>query len=221
LFHLDSDGIYRSDALGQISWLQHGFGTRSSAGWPDTTRLATVRQIHSNRVVVADQPGDLGEGDALVTNLPGLTLAIRTADCLPILMADTQSRAVAAVHAGWRGTAQQIVIETLQTMAKEFGTTSANVVIAIGPGIGPCCYEVGPDVASQFSELFPEIPGFGAAHAKLDLPEANLRQLRRNGGITGQMVASGLCTRCLPEQFHSFRRDREAAGRMVSAVAIR
>lgn len=213
--------MYRSDALGQIPWLEHGFGTRSSAGWPNTTRLATVRQIHSNRVVVADRPGDLGEGDALVTNLPGLTLAVRTADCLPILIADTKSRAVAAVHAGWRGTAQQIVLETLRVMAKEFETISANVVIAIGPGIGPCCYQVGPDVASQFSELFPEIPGFGAAHALLDLPEANLRQLRRNGGINGQIVSSGLCTKCLPDQFHSFRRDKQAAGRMTSAVAIR
>lgn len=221
MFRLDSDRVYRSDALEKLSWLGHGFGTRSSIGWPNSTGLTTVRQIHSNRVIVARHPGGLGEGDALIANVPGLSLAVRTADCLPILIADTRNRAVAAVHAGWRGTAQEIVAETLRAMGKEFGTISENVVIAVGPGIGPCCYEVGIEVARQFSAWFPDYHSMNDGSVKLDLAEANIRQVRRNGGARGQIDASALCTRCLQEHFHSYRRDREAAGRMISAIWIR
>lgn len=221
MLRLDLARVYRSDALANLDWLDHGFGTRSSVDWPNTTSLATVRQIHSNRVIVAREAGALGEGDALITNVPGVALAIRTADCLPILMADIKSRAVAAVHAGWRGTALEIVVETLQAMAREYGTISENVVIAIGPGIGSCCYEVGSDVAREFSAWFPEFQNLADGPVNLDLAEANLRQMRRNGGMAGQIDASALCTRCLAEHFHSYRRDREAAGRMVSAIWIR
>jgi len=221
LFRLDSARVYRSDALEKLDWLAHGFGTRSSVDWPNTARAATVRQIHSNRVTVAREPGELGEGDALITNLPGVALAIRTADCLPILLADPANHAVAAVHAGWRGTVGEILGETLKVMSQEYGTISGNVVIAIGPGIGSCCYEVGPDVAGQFSAWFPEFRSLAHSPVKLDLAEANIRQMRRNGGISGQTDSSGLCTRCLAEDFHSYRRDGEAAGRMVSAIWIR
>jgi YfiH family protein len=221
LFRLDSAHVYRSDSLEKLDWLGHGFGTRSSIDWPKTTSLTTVRQIHSNRVIVARHPGNLGEGDALITNVPGLSLAIRTADCLPILMADTKNRAVAAIHAGWRGTAQEIALESLEAMANEFGTISENVVIAIGPGIGPCCYDVGAEVARQFSAWFPDYQGLTDMPVKIDLAEANVRQMRRNGGTNRQIDSSDLCTRCLPGVFHSYRRDREAAGRMVSAIWIR
>lgn len=221
MFRLDSARVYRSDALEKLDWLAHGFGTRSSVDWPNTARAATVRQIHSNRVTVAREPGELGEGDALITNLPGVALAIRTADCLPILLADPANHAVAAVHAGWRGTVGEILGETLKVMSQEYGTISGNVVIAIGPGIGSCCYEVGPDVAGQFSAWFPEFRSLAHSPVKLDLAEANIRQMRRNGGISGQTDSSGLCTRCLAEDFHSYRRDGEAAGRMVSAIWIR
>lgn len=221
MFRLDPAHVYRSDILENLAWLDHGFGTRSASGWPKTIGLTTVRQIHSNRVITARHSGDLGEGDALITNVPGVQLSIRTADCLSILIADPVNRVVAAVHAGWRGTAQGIVLETLHAMAKEFGTVSENVVIAIGPGIGSCCYEVGIDVARLFSTWFPEYRDLKDTPVKIDLAEANLRQIRRNGGISGQIDSSGLCTRCLAGEFHSYRRDREAAGRMVSAIWIR
>jgi polyphenol oxidase len=221
LFRLDSAHVYCSDSLERLDWLSHGFGTRSSIDWPNTTTVTTVRQIHSNRVIVARHPGNLGEGDALITDVPGLALTVRTADCLPILMADAKNHAVAAVHAGWRGTAQEITLETLKAMAKEFGTISENVVIAIGPGIGPCCYEVGADVARQFSAWFPNYQSASGGPVKIDLAEANIRQVRRNGGAKEQIDPSGLCTGCLPGAFHSYRRDREVAGRMVSAIWIR
>ena len=216
MFRLDPDNIYRSDVLERFSWLDHGFGTRSSAEWPGRN-IATLRQIHSSRVIFAHRSGDLGEGDALVSNIPGIALTIRTADCLPILIADPENRAVAAVHAGWRGTAEKIVLATLETMAVRFGTNAANVAIAIGPGIGECCYEVGPEVAASI------LSDRGGTYTsmKIDLAQATIRQLRRNGGTVGHIDPSGLCTRCLVEHFHSYRRDREQAGRMRSAISIR
>ena len=213
--------VYRSTALEALSWLEHGFGTRRSLAWPSSeAKIATVRQIHSKNVIVADHSGELGEADAIVTNTPGITLVIRTADCLPILIADPRNKAVAAVHAGWRGTVQQIVLETVHIMTDRFGARPEDLIVAIGPAIGECCYEVGPEVATQFSPFFPERQDLGR-RAKIGLAEAAIRQLRRNGGSLGQIDSSGLCTRCLGAEFHSYRRDGVAAGRMFSAIGIR
>jgi len=220
LFHLDRRNIYRAKVLEELGWLEHGFATRLSSHWPDTANLATVQQIHSDKVLLADRAGPMGEGDALISNQPGITLSVRTADCLPILMADTRNRAIAAVHAGWRGTIQEIVPKTIQAMADRFGTHPDDLVIAVGPGIGACCFEVGPDVAIQFAKLFPERTDLNQK-TKVDLVETNLRLLRRNGGSVRQIATSGLCTYCRPDLFHSYRRDGEAAGRMVSAIRIR
>jgi YfiH family protein len=220
LFRLDIGNVYRAEVLEQIPWLEHGFGTRLSSHWPDTANLATVRQIHSNKIVLAEHPGDQGEGDALITNQPGLTLSVRTADCLPILMADTRNRAVAAIHAGWRGTILEIVSKTAKAMEDHFGTLPGDLTVAVGPGIGPCCFEVGPDVARQFSSFFPERNDLDRL-TKIDLVEANLRLLRRNGDSVGQIATAALCSCCRPDLFHSYRRDRDAAGRMVSTIRLR
>ncbi len=212
--------MYRAQTLEDIPWLEHGFGTRLSSRWPDPGDLATVQQIHSDKVLVADHAGCIGEGDALISNQPGITLSVRTADCLPILMADTRNLAVAAVHAGWRGTLLEIVPKTVQAMGEQFGTRPDDLVIAVGPGIGACCFEVGPDVASQFSALFPERVDLNRK-TKIDLVETNLRLLGRNDGRMRQIATSGLCTCCQPNLFHSYRRDRDQAGRMVSAIRLR
>jgi YfiH family protein len=206
--------------LEEIPWLEHGFGTRLSSHWPDTAALATVQQIHSDKVLIAEPSGSAGEGDALISNQPGITLSVRTADCLPILMADTRNRAIAAVHAGWRGTILEIVPKTIQAMADRFGTHPDDLVIAVGPGIGPCCFEVGPEVAIHFAKLFPERTDLDQK-TKVDLVETNLRLLGRNGGSVRQIATSGLCTYCRSDLFHSYRRDRDAAGRMVSAIRLR
>jgi polyphenol oxidase len=220
LFRLDGGNVYRAQVLEEIPWLEHGFGTRLSSRWPDTTDLATVQQIHSDKVLIADRSGSAGEGDGLISNQPGITLSVRTADCLPILMADTRNRAVAAVHAGWRGTILEIVPKTLQAMADHFGTRPDDLVIAVGSGIGACCFEVGPEVAIQFAKLFPERTDLDQK-TKVDLVETNLRLLGRNGGSVRQIATSGLCTFCRPDLFHSYRRDRDAAGRMMSTIRLR
>ena len=219
MFRLDSGNVYRAQTLEDIPWLEHGFGTRLALRWPDAADLATVQQIHSNKVLIADRAGCIGEGDALISNRPGLTLSVRTADCLPILMADTRNRAVAAVHAGWRGTLLEIVTRTVDAMKEQFSTRPDDLVIAIGPGIGACCFEVGPEVASQFSALFPERSDLDR-RAKIDLVETNLRLLGRNDGRMRQIATSGLCSCCRTDLFHSYRRDLDQAGRMVSTIRL-
>jgi YfiH family protein len=224
LFQRGSDDVFRAEALDGLPWLEHGFGTRLSAGWPDvidlaSSHLATAKQIHSDRVLVVKAPGPQGEGDALVSNRPGVGLTIRTADCLPILIADPGTRTVAAVHAGWRGVVSDIVSKTVHTLCTDFDSNPADLIVAIGTGIGGCCFEVGPEVAVQFASFFPELDLTG--RARIDLVETTCRQLRRDGVIPGQITTSALCTYCNPELFESYRRDREAAGRMVAMIGIR
>lgn len=220
LFRLDNRNIYRSEGLEKFPWLEHGFGTRLSTGWPSQETLATVKQIHSDHVLLATHPGNFGPGDALICANPGVSVAIRTADCLPVVIVDSRTRAVAAVHAGWRGVVSAIVPKATDAMRREFGSRTEDLEIAIGPGIGPCCFEVGPEVAVHFQAFFPERSDL-AGRAKVDLPETITRQLRRNGVTLSQISSSGLCTYCNPDLFESYRRDRDQAGRMIAAVGIR
>ena len=199
-----------SSLLSQLDWLDHGFGTRTAPLSQDG--MATLKQIHSACVLRADEPGLAGEGDALVTNRTGLALSVRTADCYPILLVDTESRVIAAIHAGWRGTAAAILQETLRQMH----AAPEHVLAAIGPGIGGCCYEVGAEVAQLF----------GPPHAgRIDLAEANRRQLI-HAGVAERNIdvvhndGTRHCTYCDAEQFHSFRRDKDRAGRMISFIAV-
>jgi YfiH family protein len=209
VFYLDPHHFYRVTELDAFPWLIHGFGTRHSRV---PGALATLKQIHSATCVAAEgRSGVLGEGDALIEYAPGHAIAVKTADCIPVLLADERLRAVAAVHAGWRGTAAHIVQSAIGAMTERFGTHPADLHAAIGPGIGACCYEVGPEVMAQFG-------GRGRGH--LDLEAENCRQLAESGVTPAHIYASHLCTMCRSEEFHSFRRDREAAGRMYSIAGI-
>ena len=213
MFYKDSRQVYRASELDALPWLIHGFGTRQSdiPSWFEN--LATVKQIHSATVVNAEgRCGILGEGDALLEDRPGSVIAIKTADCMPILLVDERHRAVAAVHAGWRGTAARIIAAAVDGMRARFDTLPGDLHAAIGPGIGKCCYEVGPEVAARFG-------GQGRAH--ISLSDANGAQLLAAGVTPERIYASNLCTMCLAEEFHSFRRDGEAAGRLYSFAGIR
>jgi len=211
LFYLDSQHIYRVSEFDAFPWLLHGFGTRHSDIPSIFSQLASLKQIHSSECVAANgRSGILGEGDALLEDRPGSVVAVKTADCVPILLVDDEHRAVAAVHAGWRGTAAGIVGKAVAGMRERFG--SRNLYAAIGPSIGKCCYEVGPEVSAQFGL---------AGRVFLDLPEFNRRQLLDSGVTAERIFASNLCTQCKADEFHSFRRDREAAGRLYSFAGIR
>lgn len=210
MFYKDSENIYRVRSLEELPWLEHGFGTRHSTDISLDPRLATLHQIHSDSCVrTHGRTGLLGDGDALIDNRPGNLLAVKTADCIPILLVDSAHRAVAAVHAGWRGTVAGIARSTVRAMRKEFSSEPRLLHAAIGPGIGKCCYEVGVDVAAQFGES-------GPAH--IDLVETNRRQLIEAGIPESFIYVANLCTKCGVEDFHSYRRDKERAGRMLSFI---
>lgn len=214
-----------------LEWLDHGFGLRDSV-LPDGIR--TVKQIHSNVVLdteelshsltVAVQKGVTEprasasgapepQGDALISDLAGIRVGVRTADCVPILIVDISTPAVAAIHAGWRGSAENIAAAAVRRMAARWKTRPENLRAAIGPAIGVCCYEVGPEVASQFEPWFP-----ATADRHLDLPAVNEAQLRAEG--VADIWKSGECTFCTAKKFFSFRREREHAGRMVSFIGL-
>ncbi|HMF76834.1 MAG TPA: peptidoglycan editing factor PgeF [Bryobacteraceae bacterium] len=202
--------VLQSPLLAALPWVTHGFGVRSSENWiPDYTNL---KQIHSSKVVVADgRRGSLEEGDALITSEAGNWIGIRTADCVPILIADPENRVAAAIHAGWRGTVASIVRHAVEKMTQDFRTDPGRLLVAIGPAIGPCCFEVGPEVAQQFH-----------SNARtIDLATANSQRLIDAGVALEHIEVMRLCTVCSgPGQFHSFRRDKEQSGRMVSAICI-
>ncbi len=182
----------------------------------------SLKQVHSDVCVYVDgrARGRIGEGDALITDVPGAAIAVRTADCIPILLVDTRKRAVAAVHAGWRGTVQGIAAKAVGAMADRFGSRPRDMLAAVGPGIGPCCYEVGEEVAVQFCDMFPERSNW-AGQTHVDLAEANRRQLVSAGLAEDAVWAAGLCTVCLAQEFFSWRREREKAGRMVSVIRVK
>jgi YfiH family protein len=206
----DGEGVFRSELLLEFPWLWHGFGSRVSQAWPRGP-YKTIKQIHSDIVVVSDgTTADLGKGDALISAIPGDRVGIRTADCVPILVADPVNRVVGAVHAGWRGTVAEIARLTVETMTRTFDTKAADVRAAVGPCIAQCCFEVGAEVAERF--------GLAAERTRIDLVEANRQQLLSAGLLRTNIDISELCTACDAEQFHSFRRDKEASGRMVAAI---
>jgi len=221
-----------------------------------TMRLAAIEQIHSDLVHRIDQitatapPSKFLKGDALLSNVPGVLLAVQTADCVPILLADAKRRAVAAIHAGWRGTLLRIAEKALGRMRMEFGTSPEDVIAAIGPSIGRSCYEVGSEVAVAFHSQFPgarewfdgpfdalaagendpnwlpwltmKPPGHAPPPLRvhLDLVAANCAVLAQAGVPPANISQSGLCTSCRTDLFFSYRRER-ATGRLMAVIGIR
>ncbi len=189
------------------------------------TPIHTVRQIHCERSVVAGRgPWNPPEADGLISAESGVLLAILTADCIPVLVADPVRRVVAAFHAGWRGTVARVVELGVARIVADFGSNPADLQAAIGPGIGACCYTVGAEVHERFiasfgyaAELFHTVDG----NLRLDLPEANRRQLLAAGLAPGSIQRAGGCTSCHPDLYFSHRADQGRTGRMMSLIGIR
>ena len=220
------------------------------------TPLVTLRQVHSTLIRTVSVPA-AGEGpartalpgDGLMTDERGFLLGVQTADCIPVLVADRKRRAVAAFHAGWRGTVHRIVESGIGRMRLVFGSRPEDLVAAIGPGIGPCCYAVGEEVLSEFEsqfsyfmELFHEVYDSDPIRTKypmlfltqrapghspigpglhLDLMEANRRQLLAGGLRPRAIKLVGGCTNCQPELFFSHRGSQGHAGRMLSVIGVK
>jgi polyphenol oxidase len=210
-------------------------------------QLISLKQIHSDVIHLFNAPlAELCRGDALATNRPGLLLGVQTADCVPILLVDPKKRAIAAVHAGWRGTLQRIVVKAIGQMQMHFKTKPADLLTAIGPSIGGCCYEVGTEVAAQFLSQFPEAPDWfdefrtgdepnsiqwlnmmppghqpPPKNVLLDLRKANRAQLLGAGLRAPNIFVSDLCTACRRDLLFSYRKEGPQSGRLMSVIGIR
>ena len=213
--------------------------------WP----LVQLKQIHSsivNRVTDAAQPLT---GDGLITDAAGLLLAIKTADCVPVLVADVKRRAVGAFHAGWRGTVARVVEKGIGEMRRQFGSVPRDLRAVIGPSIRQCCYQVGSEVRAEFQsqfsyadELFEEVFDADAIHVRypllflnqrapghgelgpeihLNLVEANKRQLQDAGIREEQISVIEGCTACDTARFFSHRAEFGQTGRMMAVIGIK
>ena len=250
-------GVSRLDGekilnLGLTEWdkhenvLENRRRFQSALGTNDL-KLVALKQIHSDIVQLFDSaPAGLCRGDASATNRPGLLLGVQTADCVPILLVDPKKRAVTAVHAGWRGTLARIVVKAIGKMQMQFGTNPADLLAAIGPAIGGCCYEVGTEVATQFLSQFAHAPEWfhefrtgdepnpiqwlnmmppghqpPPKNVLLDLKKANRAQLLDAGLRPQNISVSDLCTACRRDLLFSYRKEGPRSGRLLSVIGIR
>ncbi len=224
-------------------------GTSGDAGWQDVAgamqvdagHLVRVRQVHGAAAIRAYGPATspLSEADILVTEDPSIALAVQIADCVPLLIADRRTGAVAAVHAGWRGLAEGAPIAAIEQMRAQFSSRALELVAAIGPAIGPCCYEVGDEVRERVAARFladvdrwfrpdparsarnpsmAQVSGGRAHRWFFDCWRAARDQLRDAGVPVRQIHVAALCTASHPDVFCSYRRDGHAAGRMAAAI---
>jgi len=188
-----------------------------------------VNQVHGERfLVIEDAVSCHGledrRYDAIVTDRPGVAIGIKTADCAPVLLSDRRNKAIAADHAGWRGTALGIAGKAVRVMAEKFGTRPEDLSAAVGPSVGPCCYEVDGPVFQAMSERGDTDrvlrPGLREGRWMFDLPLANRIQLEQEGVDPERISASGFCTRCRPELFFSHRRDGAKTGRHLNFILL-
>ena len=189
--------------------------------------LTTTWQVHGNTILVADadhRGKSLGKADGLITQTPGIPLLQRYADCTPILLYDPEHRAAGIAHAGWQGVVARTAEAAVRAMTAAFGSDPSRMVAAVGPAIGPCCYEVGPEVVAAIRDTQRDPddllrPSDRAGHAYLDLWEANARQLRDAG--VGTVEVAGLCTACHTDIFFSHRGEQGRTGRFGAVIMLR
>lgn len=216
----------------QIPFLHHGFGDagwkagnfKNRDDWKDF-RLLSLKQVHSDIVhFVRRVPKANLRGDAAVTDIPGVFLIIKTADCLPVLLVDEKRRVIAAVHCGWKGTLRGVLEKVALGMKDRYGCSPASILSALGPCISGRCYEVGTDVQKKYAaagfpgSLFRPVPG-GPDKYLFDLARANRLQLLRQGIKPNNIFAVNICTHC-DARYPSYRRDKDATGRMLSFIGI-
>ena len=197
-----------------------------------------IRQVHGAAAAAARRPFDklragplewtMPEADIIVSDDPGSAIGVRVADCAPILLADTRTGAVGAAHAGWRGTVLSAAASAVEAMKREFGTNAADLIAAIGPCLGACCGEVGPEVVDAFRSAGHEASSLARwfsdgprGRPMLDLSQANVDQLAASGVSRERIHVAGLCTKTHAATMHSYRAAGAAAGRMLGVIRCR
>jgi YfiH family protein len=243
-------GFTKTDSKSTVERNRAEFLAQLGAGGRHPWPLATLRQIHSDIIhAITKLPDEPPSGDGLLTNTPGLLLAIQTADCLPVIVVDRRQRAIGVFHAGWRGTAKRIVEKGIGEMHRYFSSRPEDLEAAIGPGVHNCCYTVGEEVREKFESqfayaaaLFREVkesdpvrekypmlfltaraPGHSNLPVKifLDLVEANRRQLLDAGVPKKNIDASPLCTSCNVDLLFSYRAEKGVTGRLMGVAGIK
>lgn len=201
----------------------------------DGEKTATCQQVHGNKVAVVtesqagagflDYANSIPDTDAMITNVPELPLMLFFADCTPILLADPVHKAVGIAHGGWKGTFASIVEKTVRAMEREYHSCPKDILAAIGPSIGSCCYQIGDDLAEKFKENFPEfqreILSGSKGNIHLDLQKANTLQLLRAGLKPEHIENAHVCTCCCSEQFFSYRADNGKTGRIAAVIGVK
>lgn len=182
--------------------------------------IAWSKLVHGNRVLVADKPVKGEDCDAVITNQPNVFACVSIADCTPVLIYDPKNKAVAAIHAGWRGTAANIVTETLIAMKTNYGTCGENCLAFIGACIGETKFEVGEEVAAQFDE---DVKRFDPSLQKyfIDLKNENKKQLMNFGLSVGNIEVSPFCTISNNDTFFSYRKEKGVTGRMLAVIGFK
>ena len=231
--HGVSKGIFSSLNFGthhgELSNMKKNLELLASSFQVGTERFVIPVQTHSDHIEVVDETNvnlQFENIDALITNTPGITIAVKTADCVPVLLFDPMTDCIAAIHVGWRGTAKNIVGKTIEKMKITFGTNPKNLIASIGPCISMKNYEVGMDVIDQIQQAFPYSTDasfftvINSEKALLDLSQVNF-ELLKQAGVQGKNIEkSNLCTFSEKEDFFSARRDGPITGRMLSGITI-
>lgn len=222
--HVPHGFTLRTGAFGARDNGRDGDRLRSALG---LSRIAFMRQVHGNDVASLDgahSDAPMPTCDAIVTDRPGIGLTVQTADCVPLLLWDEKSNAIAAIHAGWRGTLARVTSRTVAALASRFGTDPREIHAALGPAIRVCCFEVGDEVVAAFEGSGRDVdaisrPGIrGRRH--LDLVEDNRTQLSEAGISPGRIYDSGRCSHCEVERFYSYRREGPGVGRTMGVIGV-
>ena len=197
--------------------------------FPAGASFVSLSQIHGDTIKDITEKKDIGwqsydaslKADAIVTAIPQVVITILTADCVPILMYDPEKKVIAAVHAGWRGSESEIVSKTVRFMKSKYGCEPSDIIAAIGPSIGGCCYEVDDIVASKFLDYRESVVKKPDNHYMLDLKSINRKQLIDIGLKEMNIEVSHVCTACDNDRFFSYRREKGCTGRFISAVMLK
>lgn len=222
-------GLLFFDPLKGLDFVVHGFSTKpqgfktaeeamAGLGLEDCPSVVP-KQVHGTDIVVAED-GKVPVrpvADGAITKTPGIVLVVKVADCVPIYLVDPRTPAIGLIHAGWRGASQAIANKAVLRMQEVFGTDPRDLVVALGPSIQECCYEVGKEVAIRFPESMRRQK---EERWHLDLAGANVLDLESAGVRRQNIHVSSHCTCCEPRRFHSYRRDRRIAGRHYAVLAL-
>jgi len=215
--------------------VQHNYRLLAESLNIDATGIVTCRQVHGDEILVIESlPVPAAEADAIISLKPGIFPAVKTADCVPVLLLDPVRRISAAVHVGWRGAVLRTLRKVLLAMETRFGSRPGDLVAALGPAIGPCCYEVDDTVLAPLGKAIPEAnrfistswscPADGAVcveSRRVDLVGVSRFELASYGVHGRNIYSANMCTSCRQDLFFSYRRDGAASGRHIAVTGFR